>query len=478
MSDLIIAGIALSLLFIADSCWHLRIAEFSFLGRQNPYGEITAVLSWAFLLISLTLHRHRRYPARYSYLSIVVFTFVSVAFSFLASSVPCYGQSPAALGSTLFWFGGVTAYVALMNLKPIALTTADKIYRGLVWYGVAACILLISASFAPPIRALFPDVVSERGGLVRMAGVAELMLELCFAHFLGDVVFPAATDAERPFRRIGGVLGLLASTYVIFFVSVTRQNMFAVLMLVAVTIVGCACNRRKQIAVTLLLLVSLAVLVPSLTTGEGKQSFLARIIFSLDPTGTSTDNRNVSIRMNGIRFYWNELVNSDFVGIGWISTADDAPANSITDAIHKQKFLLSDLGAFQVLVQFGLLGIVIWIAFLCKTGRRVWDLLRRGSEEDRRVGFTIGGFFLVEAARFSHLFYWPEFAIHYGILMYILDVRHQHLSRKMCNRYPRGKSFWARFLAGPNGGCWERTTNRGAAMARLTPSAEGKTLVR
>ena len=351
-----------------------------------------------------------------------VATLVTVAGVFLISSVPNCGQPYSGVSRSVFWFGGLTLYITLMNLCPGERGTARAIYHALIGYGLAASVLLDAAALIPGIRAIFVATqIGNRNGLVRINCVADICLLLCLTHFMGGLALRPAKSQSSTFAEAKQWLGFLLAATATLLVNMTRQYMFAtVVLVVAIGALSLFFKHARLAPMLAAAMLGVAALLLA-STGKG-ESFLGATIASLNPSGETADSGTVALRADGARFYLDQLALTHYVGIGWISTSKDAPRNAVTEAIERKHFLKADLGLIQGFTDFGFVAPGILIAFLWKAARHVRKLLESEPYEDRRIAFGIGGLFMMLLATANHFFFWPGLAINFTILAYILET--------------------------------------------------------
>jgi hypothetical protein len=148
------------------------------------------------------------------------------------------------------------------------------------------------------------------------------------------------------------------------------------------------------------------------------------LVKSLDPNGNSIENRNVDVRLTGIQFYWSELVKTYFIGTGWISTKSGHGDNEITRAIYDKKLFADDLGVLGSFFMYGIPALFIYFYFFKKSFSILKESFLSAPLRRQPMIFTLGLFLLLQLTTptLGGGFYWPEFALFFGVIMYLVDA--------------------------------------------------------
>lgn len=216
-----------------------------------------------------------------------------------------------------------------------------------------------------------------------------------------------------------GVLSVLG--YYLMFVLASRARLFALLVCVVCFIFKYSSPRR--LLVPIVTAGVLAVSAQLMMGGDLLAPFVHGYESLFDAGSQEADT--VTVRQEGVRYYWKLFTESGYVGIGMVSPTR-AEATDAGYAMSKLSYNPSDLGLIAVLLFYGLPGIAVtlYIAF------RIWcdttTILRFGSQDDRIVAMTIKLYLLFYFASFYHVFLYPEYALEWGVLFFAIS----HLVRQ------------------------------------------------
>jgi hypothetical protein len=414
------------LFFVQDECWKIKLFSFDFADRTNPFNELVAgacLLLWGSSLI----FQGRNSPFRQrQYRTIVLGFFASVSISYLLGSTVIYHQDPWRVWRVMFWFSGLTMYFYLMRTGGYP-EMALKVFRILMIYGFGAAIFSVLVAYTPPLAALLlkPEDISVRFGMVRFI-VFEDGVALIYFFFLSRFLVARKLKTGSS-GSLWNWIGIVFSWFCLIMTGLSRQRIASV----TVVTVGMAMlalflpGFRKQVSLWVILLGFVVV-----TMAVGLSNFMDAFNSSLDMSRQglkNADNMSVYVRQKGMKFYFDQFVQTGYIGIGWISSTGKTTYNNEIVKANLSGMKLVDLGIFEVIFRYGILGLLIYARFLWVALRQVNFLSRHGDDMTRVIAVTVGMFLTAKLVSVNTIFFFPAHCLFYAVLMYVLDTMYQSL---------------------------------------------------
>ena len=340
----------------------------------------------------------------------------------------------------MFWFSGLIMYFHLMRTEghPEA---ALKIFRILMIYGLAAASFSILIAYIPPLAALLidPEQISLRFGMVRFI-VFEDGVALIYFYFLSR--FLVASQGKTGLSAgLWTWIGIAFSWFCLIMIGLSRQRIVSVtavtmgMALLALYLPGF----RRQTSVWVILM---AVVLVSMAVGLS--NFVDAFSSSLDMSRhglKNADNMSVYVRQKGMQFYFDQFVQTNFMGIGWISAVTSSHNNAILKA-NISGMKLVDLGVFEVLFRYGLLGLLVYLRFMWVALRQVKFLNRYGDTPTRVIALTLGMFLTAKIVSLNTIYFFPGHCLFYAVIMYILDTLFQSLHQEAASPEASGSGLF------------------------------------
>ncbi len=417
--------ITLSILFfVQNQCWRFKIFNFALFERVAPFDEIVAgacVLLWGFAMVLQLQNSDFR---QRNYRSVVIGFFVAISISYLFGSVITYHQDPLRIWRVFFWFSGLLMYFYLMRIGGYA-DQALRIFKFLAIYGLAVASFSALVAYIRPLAELLDEsAVTTRFGMVRVIlfddGVA-----LIYFYFLSRLLVAKQAGIGLSKNLLNWV-GIAFALFCLISLGLSRQRIASVM---AVTITASIFSLylpgfRKQTGFWLIIMVLVLVIV-----GSGLSDFMNVFSSSLDTSrGAIRNEANMSVyvREKGMKYYFDQFVQTKFMGIGWVSSVTSTQNNAILKA-NIAGMKLVDLGVFEVLFRYGLLGLLVYLRFMWVALKQVKFINRHGDPTTRVVALTLGMFLIAKIMSLNTIFFFPGHCIFYAVIMYILDTLFQSL---------------------------------------------------
>lgn len=251
-------------------------------------------------------------------------------------------------------------------------------------------------------------------------------------YFFYTLVMCKGAPSGREFRKYL----LLLAVYVWYFLALDMSRR-TILSLIVVTGLFYFLNtsiktKVKIIFVTAITLPVLWMTVPQFET-------LADAVVMSYLTSRSEyegEEGNVGIRVDGIGYYFDMLVDSGYQGIGLYSNRlpDSDP---YTHAISLLKYNPNDHGIFAVIYEYGVLGVAFTIYLLFATFRDLKTIKKHGLPEDKPIATAFSLYLIFNMMALLQIFWKPSLSIWTGILLFMIwKMRQSVLCASMHNIQP------------------------------------------
>ncbi len=411
------------LFFVQNQCWRFKLFNFELFERIAPFDEIVAgacVLLWGVALVMQLQNGDFR---KRNYRSIVLGFFLAISISYLFGSVITYHQDPLRIWRVFFWFSGLLMYFYLMRTGGYA-DQALKIFRLLMIYGLAVTTFSILVAYLRPLAALLDEnAVTTRFGMVRVI-LFDDGSALIYFYFLSRILV-AKQEGSGLSKSLLNWTGIVFALFCLISLGLSRQRIASV-MIVTMTAAMFSLylpGFRKQAGFWIIIMVFVLIIA-----GLGLSDFINVFSSSLDTSrGAIRNEANMSVyvRERGMKYYFDQFVQTNFMGIGWVSSVT-TQNNAIMKA-NTAGMKLVDLGIFEVLFRYGLLGLLVYLRFLWVALKQVKFMNRHGNAATRVAALTFGMFLTAKLVSLNTIFFFPGHCIFYAVIMYILDTLFQAL---------------------------------------------------
>jgi hypothetical protein len=418
-----------AMLFVADRAWYLQSLRISLAGREAPFDEIVASLSWLCLIAAYCFAPDDHSSGKPTFTPVVLGVFASAALSYLCSSVPLYGQPADRLGRVLFWFGGLMVYPALRRVVGPVDGVAPKLMNLIAAYGTISAVFCITASLSSSLQGfMLPEIISERFGMTRVGRIAAEPMMLAFFLYLANITVkrrekPGVTTVKPPIVAAGLAIVVIC----IVFVAMQRRVILAALLtlLVMSIITLRSILFRKGFCLTLLsAFAGVTLFLGACYSGLTEPpDFAKEFADSLDTKAASSsqDAASVKVRKDGLDFYWSQLLRTGGIGIGWVSQSDDIVVNNEILLASSTGLFVVDLGMLGSIFQYGVIGLIVMVIFFTVAFSRLLLVIRLGNDADRIVGVSLFAYFFCQLISLNNIFFLPGFSFFYGLLFFIID---------------------------------------------------------
>lgn len=366
-----------------------------------------------------------RFLFKNNYARIIILSYCATVIPNILSAYMLYSQPLMGVIRTFFWYGGWAFLLALILWGP-DVDLALRLVHVFVFFGVVAAILGCLAVLFPSIRValIAEEAVSERFELTRI-NILTQAVQFAFYFCLVSLCNSRFGRA----KSIMPVTGLVVTSVSIFFISISRQAIIATCIVLLYFTIK---YLRKQMRIQYLLIV-LGILVLFFVAGGFD---IVEQSLSSAYEGDPGDVHNVDIRLEGIRFFWNQLRDTNYIGTGKISTVHGG-RNIILDAREEDKIYWVDVGILGTVGMYGFPAVLLVVVAFWKSFRDI-NLIKRHSISPfmTTIAVAIELFLIAGILQFGRSMFYELSAYHYSFIFFVLWVfstatRHQLRSGKV-----------------------------------------------
>ncbi len=402
-----ISIVFLILLLFSENCWELEIFGEEELLNQL-YVKIVSFVSIISFIIFLSVKKKKGADTKPKFTYIWLLLYCSIIIAHFFGAVLVYNQPVDYIFTSMVWFSGVLIYFYLNKFFPSTFY-AKKFFNLLILYGLIASFLAIgTAFFNLDIFIVNRIQETERFGFTRVFGFAENAVVFTFIYFLMSSIY------HKKGKNLRNVVYLLISGITLFLVFMSRQimiSLFGVFIVFAI---------KEKIIKSRRAVIAMIVLLTAFATLAFVTTFFADFITSLSYTEENTFEANTfAVRILGIGYYYELFIKTLGVGFGWISISPSLgdPGDPIYFGTQNLKLFLVDLGIFQTLFQFGILGIIVIALYV----KKIILNTRRGLSDYEVEKRTLFYFIIARVFSLNYFFYWPLFTFYFSVLAYISE---------------------------------------------------------
>jgi hypothetical protein len=337
-----------------------------------------------------------------------------------------FGES---LGSSL---RGVLRFAALL----VGILLVLKSYNGIVYdinkvliaISLFQVILQIFCSFFPEIgRTILTNnaFVLERYGRSRLT-VLWSMTPLLI-HGVSFFWVKVTDYSVRLKKKVPSLLCLAIYLYYILFVTMSRK-MFISLAIVFIASIIISSSPKRLLHVLVVAILG-GLLMNFLLDGILITEF--NNIFSSMSEEASGSSGNIGIRLSGMKYYFDYFLKSDLLGIGF---TPGSSKNEIMYGFLTYGYNVSDQGTIGMVFMFGIPSLVISFLIFHRVFKDLYNILAKSGERARIIAKTLIIAFVYRIVAITHLFYWHQEAIWWGIflfMVYQLVEEHKIIEQKI-----------------------------------------------
>lgn len=352
---------------------------------------------------------------------IILGLFINIIITFIFGSYLIYQQPILNIFHPIFRYGGILIYPILLSVSDKHMPY-EKVFRTIVFYGLIAAtfffLVYLNPSFTEYLR---PKEVSERFGSLRLGEISRFV-HFAFCYFLACLVI----KIEKKYlpSKWFILLGLLLTFFVNVFIGLSRiyiVGLFIVIFILAMLSNKVKFLNKTSARISLILIIGFLLSYPLILNTDFANSFNANL--------NEVENQSIAIRLEGINYFFQELLKTHGIGIGWVTTTDNNINNNVAIAFKRLNYSPIDYGILGIFISYGFIGLGIYILFLIKAFTMVYRIGMEGMPQQRLIAITIGIVFISQLSTptFGDAFYWPEAAFYNGVLIFILDKTFQLL---------------------------------------------------
>jgi hypothetical protein len=313
---------------------------------------------------------------------------------------------------------------------------ALRIFRLFMIYGLAVTSFSVLVAYIRPLAALLDEnAVTTRFGMVRVI-LFDDGSALIYFYFLSRILVAKQAGTGLS-KSLLNWIGIVFALFCLISLGLSRQRIASVM---TVTLTAALFSLflpgfKKQAGFWLIIMVFVLMIA-----GLGLSDFINVFSSSLDTSRGAIKNEanmSVYVREKGMKYYFDQFVHTNFMGIGWVSSVTSTQNNAISKA-NTAGMKLVDLGIFEVLFRYGLLGLLVYLRFLWVALRQVKFINRHGDSTTRVVALTLGMFLIAKLISLNTIFFFPGHCLFYAVIMYILDTLFQSLRQEVTSPVSSG----------------------------------------
>lgn len=283
---------------------------------------------------------------------------------------------------------------------------------------IIALLIIIDSKFFGGFKifqyAWFNGISGERAGTIRIVvyGFASVYT---YFYLLSSLRF-----IKNSRLRFLLFLAWTAITYQIIFCSMTRQQL---IMIAMATIIFLLRIQNLFYKTLIYCTLSISILSTVLYFANNMDSFKETSYYKLFETSSSEvagdTEGSMSLRINGIKFFYKFFEKSYFLGIG-MSTAREESSPEYQGL--QEHFLFTDLGFFTTLYKFGIFSVVLITIILVRIFRDLAYIQKKGDTQIKIIANSLTYFFISSIMFLPAYrgFFWDGECMYYGIFFYII----------------------------------------------------------
>jgi len=328
-------------------------------------------------------------------------------------------------------------YYALFVFVLLAFITSprDRVYpllMALVWTVTGICALYIIASLIPQATSewfVAKVAIGDRFGNARLTASAAINNLAIFSIIY--LVLQLFTVQARWWQRVWFSIGIVILLYYQAFVLISRTRLLGLLACLVIFLFP-HINWRKLFVPGIVFIGLLCTL--QMTTQIKPLDIFVSTYQSIITMDRDAERDTISIRLDGVQYYYEEFLNSRMIGIGLVSPVRSEQSD-IAYAMTKLAYNPADLGILAVLFFFGIPGILATIVVAARIFRDSRYVIRHGTLENRAIALAIRLYLTFYIISFYHVFLYDEYALEWGVLFFALT--HVYALSKPVNVPPR-----------------------------------------
>ena len=304
-----------------------------------------------------------------------------------------------------------SSFVAKLNAMIVGMTAANVLF------------LIVLSNFPRIASSLFVNASSrfDRPTLWVAGGLQPMVVYSTFY-----LLAVCAKGGEMTKRRVLGILLFGAYIWYLFTIAVGRRTIFALLVIMCYYWLFHLSAMRKTRAVLALLFLSVLLLaVPQL----GTLMDVVRLSYTSSLEDYKTGEGNVTIRIDGIRYFMNEFRETGYIGFG-LGSNRLPESDEVFFGRQYYRFNSNDHGIFTVLYQFGFLGIILTIMILFHIFRDLAIIRRRGSPEHQAIAMGIHLYLCFSIVALLQIFWKPSMSFWTGLMFFMVWRMHEGIVPK------------------------------------------------
>jgi hypothetical protein len=326
-----------------------------------------------------------------------------------------YGQSTAEIIRLPMFFYAFFIFALLYSLWRE--TSITPLISAMVYtIATVAAIYTVISLFPGLSSALLSEHASigYRFGRERLTATASINNEAVFGILYSMVMLQF--KKLTLFRRAVWITVLLVLSYYLLFVVASRVRLFAAMICVVFFFLRYISLGRLFAS---LIMVCLLALMLQLATGVSVLQPFVDSYASLSDAG-SGEGDTVTVRQDGMKYYWRLFRETGYVGIGMVSPSR-ADATDAGYAMSQLSYNPSDIGVIAVLLFFGIPGTLVTIFIVLNIARDTHVIIRHGPLDHRITSMAIQLYLLFYIVSFYHIFLLGEYALEWGLLFFALS---------------------------------------------------------
>jgi len=364
-----------------------------------------------------------------TYAQIVLLSYCATVIPNILSAYILYSQPLMGIIRTFFWYGGWALLLALVLWGP-DVVLAFRLLRVFALLGVVAAAFACVVALFPGLRALLVSdtVVSERFGLTRII-ILPGPVQFALYFYLASLLY-VKQDRAKALQFIFCVIVTFAY---IFFVCLTRETILATCVVLVYFALRYLPERIRRGHILIGLSLVLVILYAA-----GGFSIVKRSVQSAYE-GHSGDVSSFNSRVDSIRYSWNQLRETGYVGTGKISTVHGG-RNPIRDAFEAGEVNWVDVGILGTVGLYGIPVLLLVAAAFWKSFKDV-ALIRDSSLAPPMVASAIAIelFILANILEFGVTFFHEVTAYYYALVFFVLSTFTSQARKAHAVGYPRVK---------------------------------------
>lgn len=384
------------------------------------------VICYVLLFVVFAFYSSRiRFLLKNSYAQIIILSYCATVIPNVLSAYMLYGQPLMGVIRTFFWYGGWAFLLALI-LWGADVNLALRLVHVFVLLGVVAAILGCLVTLFPGLRFLITEeAISERFDLTRI-NILPQAVQFAF-YFCLVSLCSLGLNKARAFKLIAC---LIVTFFSIFFINLSRQAIIATCIVLTYFTIK---YLRKQMEMRYLLIILGVILAGLFSVGffdiveQSVSSAYERGGYG----GYAYYVKSFNVRIEGIRFFWNQLRETNYIGTGKISTTH-GDRNIILDVHEEDRINWTDIAIFGTLGMYGFPAILLVVIAYWKSFRDI-NLIRRYSSSLSMltIAITIELFLLAGIIQWGMSPFYETAAYYYSFIFFVLStftarVLHEH----------------------------------------------------